>query len=47
MGEPLAREVLRRIREEVAARGEKPNFDHYFWAFVMGLGRSRPARPGG
>ena len=42
MGEPLAREVLRRIREEVAGRGEKPNFDQFFWVFVMGLGRYVP-----
>jgi hypothetical protein len=42
IGEELAREVLRRIREEVVGRGEKPNFNQFLWSYVSGLGLRVP-----
>jgi hypothetical protein len=42
IGEELAREVLRRIREEVAGRSEKPKFNQFLWTYVSGLGLRVP-----
>jgi hypothetical protein len=42
ISEELAREVLRRIREEVAGRSEKPNFNQFLWTYVSGLGTRVP-----
>lgn len=42
MGEALGRELIRRVREETVTPRPKPNFDHFFWSFVLGLGRLMP-----
>ncbi len=42
MGEAPAREIVRRIWEEVAAPVQKPRLDPYFWVFLQGFGRFVP-----
>jgi hypothetical protein len=42
MGEALAREVVRRVREVVAALDRKPRLDPHFWTFLPRLGRLVP-----
>ncbi len=42
IGEELAREVLRHIREEIAADGGESKYDRFFWAYLNALGSRVP-----